>query len=120
MAGGWEILGTRNVLRGSYLALRLSLPGHCSLALVEVTVGVVCCGTGEEFGLEFLLIGTGNQSLPFAVKQLQESLRHLGVELGAGQFCDLLSRPLNRPRLLVRARVRERIEDIRHGHDAPR
>src|SRR5687768_3434759 len=51
--------------------------------------------------------------------QPDERLDDARVELAAGLRQDLGDGALDRPRLLVRARVGERVEDVRDGDDAP-
>ena len=49
--------------------------------------------------------------------QAAEGLRYQRIELDAGQLVDLLDRPLDRPRLLVRALVDQCVEDVGDSDD---
>lgn len=51
--------------------------------------------------------------------ELPEGVYHRGVELPARETADLRDRLVNRPRALVGARVRKRIEDVCEGDDSP-
>ena len=59
-ASGWKVRCDRQVPKGTYLSLRISLPDKESP--MEVTLAVVRWATGEEFGLEFLRMGTEEQT----------------------------------------------------------